>query len=51
MSRLEPADSMLAVIESGAALAYGRKAMTEAMPMTMPRTVSPERTLFAEIAR
>ena len=50
VSRLEPADSMLAVIEAWLPVPTAVSAMTEAMPMTIPRTVNPERTLFAEMA-
>ena len=51
VSRLAPVDSMLEVIELVLPVPMASKVMTEAMPMTMPRTVSPDLTLFAEIAR
>ena len=41
---------MLAVMEAWLPWPMAVRAMTEAIPMTIPRTVSPERTLLADIA-
>ena len=51
MTRLAPVDSMLEVMELVLPWPTATSAMTEAMPMTMPRTVSPDRALLAEMAR
>jgi len=47
---LDPIDSILAWIEFWAPWPIEIIAITEAMPMTIPKTVRPDRTLFAVIA-
>jgi hypothetical protein len=46
ITRLEPSDWILAAIEFWAPWPIATMAMTEAMPITMPKIVKDERTLL-----